>query len=98
MSIEFHPQASEEFQAASAYYENEIPGLGEGFISEVERIAELIDAYPAIGKPIDDAFRKAVLMRFPFSVIYRAENDKLWIIAIAHQSRKPGYWRDRNNQ
>jgi toxin ParE1/3/4 len=98
VNVEFHPEASTEFQAASTYYENEVPGLGEGFISELERIAELIEANPAIGTPIDDVFRRAVLVRFPFSVIYRAENCKLWIIAVAHQRRKPGYWRDRTGR
>jgi plasmid stabilization system protein ParE len=98
MSVGFHPEASREFQAASTYYENEIPGLGKGFISELERIAELIEANPAIGKPIDDIFRRAVLVRFPFSVIYHAQHDKIWIIAVAHQRRKPGYWRNRTDR
>ncbi len=95
MNTEFHPEASLEFQAAADFYENEVPGLGEGFISEVERITALIESHPAIGKPIDEVFRRAVLVRFPFSVIYCAENGKLWIIAVAHQRRRPGYWRSR---
>ena len=36
MRVEFHPTASEEFEAAAAYYNNEVPGLGAAFISEVE--------------------------------------------------------------
>ena len=42
MKVEFHPAASAEFQAASAYHEKEVSGLGEAFISEVERVAELM--------------------------------------------------------
>jgi plasmid stabilization system protein ParE len=56
MKVEFHPEASAEFQAASAYYEKEVPGLGEAFISQVERVAELIGVHPAIGNPIDEIF------------------------------------------
>jgi len=95
MNIEFHPEASLEFLAAADFYENEVPGLGEGFISEVERITALIESHPAIGKPIDEVFRRAVLVRFPFSVIYSAESNKLWVIAVAHQRRRPGYWHGR---
>jgi plasmid stabilization system protein ParE len=98
MRVEFHPTASEEFEAASAYYNNEVPGLGAGFISEVERISELIQEHPTIGQPIDEVFRSAVLVRFPFSVIYSVETDRIWIIAVAHQRRRPGYWRGRTDR
>jgi len=95
MNMEFHPEASLEFHAAADFYESEVPGLGEGFIAEVERISALIEAHPAMGAPIDEVFRRAVLVRFPFSIIYSAENGKLWVIAVAHQRRRPGYWRRR---
>ena len=83
---------------AAAYYNNEVRGLGAAFISEVERISELIQGHPAIGQPIDEAFRSAVLLRFPFSVIYSVEVDRIWIIAVAHQRRRPGYWRGRSDR
>ncbi len=95
MKAEFHLEASAEFQAASVFYEKEVPGLGEAFISEVESVVELIEAHPAIGKPINDVFRRAVLVRFPFFVIYCVESEELLIIAVAHQRRKPGYWQGR---
>jgi len=75
MEAEFHPEASAEFQAASAYYENEVPGLGEALISEVERVTELMQTPPAIGKPIDGVFRRVMLLRFPFSIIYCIESE-----------------------
>ena len=95
MKVEFHPEASAEFQGAAAYYENEVPGLGEAFISEVERVAEIIGAHPAIGHPVDEVFRRVVLVRFPFAVIYGAEGETRLIVAVAHQRRKPGYWHGR---
>ena len=33
--------------------------------------------------------------KFPFSLIYSVEGSLIWIIAVAHQSRRPGYWRKR---
>ena len=45
MKVEFHPEASAEFQAAAAYYEKEVLGLGEAFISEVERVAEIDEVF-----------------------------------------------------
>ena len=95
MEVEFHPEAAAEFAAASAYYEEEVPGLGDAFITELERVAELIKQHPFIGSPIDEIFRRVVLVRFPFSAIYCLEEEKLLIVAVAHQRRKPGYWRGR---
>ena len=95
MEVEFHPEAAAEFTAASAYYEEEVPGLGDAFITELERVAELIKQHPFLGSPIDEIFRRAVLVRFPFSAIYCLEEDTLLIVAVAHQRRKPGYWRGR---
>ena len=70
MNMEFHPEASLEFHAAADFYENEVPGLGEGFISEVKRISALIETHPAIGTPIDEVFRRVVLVRFPPPLSY----------------------------
>jgi hypothetical protein len=39
--------------------------------------------------------RRVPVRRFPFFVIYRERDEDLQIIAVAHQSRRPGYWRSR---
>ena len=69
MEIEFHPETAAELTAVSVYYEEEVPGLGDAFITELERVAELVKQHPFIGNPIDNIFRRAVLVRLPFSVI-----------------------------
>ena len=36
------------------------------------------------------------LMRsFPFQIIFRCVEDEIQVVAVAHTSRKPGYWYDR---
>ena len=62
MEVEFHPKAAAEFTAASAYYEEEVPGLGGAFITELERVTELIKQHPFIGSPIGKIFRRVVLV------------------------------------
>jgi plasmid stabilization system protein ParE len=29
----------------------------------------------------------------PFSIIYRVETDRVLIVAVAHERRRPGYWK-----
>ncbi len=31
----------------------------------------------------------------PYSVIYGIRGDTLWVVAVAHHSRREGYWRGR---
>ena len=95
MNFEFHPEAEEEFIEQAARYESEVPGLGERFGREVNRVIELLLENPRIGASVDENLRHFVLRRFPHSIIYAVVADTLIIVAVAHGSRKPGYWRSR---
>ena len=95
MNYEFHPEAELEVVDAAAYYESEVPGLGERFADEVERVVELLSEQPELGARIEGEIRHFVLQRFPFSVMYSATGNLLYILAVAHGSRSPGYWASR---
>lgn len=66
MIYEFHPDAEEEFIEAAAYYERNVPGLGERFAREAHQAIERLLKYPEIGSPIDPNLRRIVLTRFPY--------------------------------
>ena len=95
MRFEFHPAAAEELVETSTFYDNEVPGLGERFVVEVERAVSLVTERPNMGQKIEKGFRRIVLARFPYSLIYSTESNNVWILAVAHQRRRPGYWRGR---
>jgi plasmid stabilization system protein ParE len=95
MNYELHPEAELELLDAAARYESEIPGLGERFADEVERVVELLLERPELGARVAGEIRHLVLHRFPFSVIYFVARDLLYILAVAHSSRGPGYWASR---
>jgi plasmid stabilization system protein ParE len=98
MRIEFHPEAEEELIEGSVFYELRVSGLGSRLIDEVQQATELLAERPELGQRIDEVFHRMVLHRFPYSLIYSAEADRLWVVAVAHQSRRPGYWRDRTDR
>ena len=93
--IIFHDLAEEELNEAAAYYAEARPGLGEAFIAEVQRAVELIAASPLAGRAVEKDVRWWVVKRFPYSVLYRVRDDHIRILAIAHQKRRPFYWRGR---
>jgi toxin ParE1/3/4 len=94
--VTFHSEASEEMQGAALYYEERQPGLGHALLDEIENARERIQTYPGIGAVHSSAgLRRYVLQRFPYAVFYLELPDVIWIAAVAHTSRRPGYWRHR---
>jgi plasmid stabilization system protein ParE len=89
------PLAREELNDAAAFYEASVPGLGDAFLDDVERAIMTIRESPEIGASMGRGFRKAILRRFPFILVYAPRNDETVIVAVAHQRRRPGYWRGR---
>lgn len=95
MRLEFHPEAERELIEEAAYYELRVPGLGERFEAEVRRATNVLLENPEIGVAADPHLRKFVLNRFPLTLFYSVTSDVLRIEVVAHQSRRPGYWRSR---
>jgi len=95
MKLEFHPEAEMELIEAAAHYELQVPGLGERFEAEVRRATDILLEHPDIGSPADPHLRRFILNRFPFTLYYSTTSEVLRIEVVAHQSRRPGYWRSR---
>ena len=95
MRVEFHPEADAELSENAAFYEQRVPGLGYRFLEEIERGLDLLAVQPQIGTPLTEVFRTLVLTEFPFSLIYSVEPEKIRVVAVAHQRRRPRYWSDR---
>jgi plasmid stabilization system protein ParE len=95
VKLEFHPDAEMELIEAAAHYELQVPGLGERFEAEIRSATEILLQHPEIGAPADPNLRRFILNRFPFTLYYSVTSDVLRIEVVAHQSRRPGYWRSR---
>ena len=89
--------AGEELAAAITWYEAKRPGLGGEFYDAVVRAIDLIRAHPEIGTFRSGrlAHRRFALTRFPYTIVYRVREPDVYIVAIAHTSRRPGYWKNR---
>ena len=93
----FLSPAEEEMTEAALFYELSLDGLGSDFLDDIQRTVDRLSDYPHSGEPIDLRFRRALLHKFPFSLIYAVEETGTVIIAVAHHGRAPGYWRSRIN-
>ncbi len=95
LAPEFHPEASAEFTAAVEWYEGERPGLGAAFAAAVQQTVHQAAETPLAGAPVGAALRRVLVPAFPYAVWYAVEPTRLWIVAVAHFRRRPGYWRHR---
>jgi len=91
----FHPDARREMREAADFYDLERPGLGTEFLDEVERTLRQVMEYPESSPVVLGQVRKCVVVRFPYMVIYSARDGGIHVSAVAHNSRRPFYWRDR---
>lgn len=95
MTVRFLRPAREEFLGAIDFYEREAPGLGAEFLEDLDHALEMIASTPRLGAPFEENTRRVLLRRFPYSIIYDLEDDSILVVAVAHQRRRPGYWKDR---
>jgi mRNA-degrading endonuclease RelE of RelBE toxin-antitoxin system len=71
-------------------------GLGRRFREEVKKAIRRMSEYPKAWSVERKDVRKYLLHKFPYKLLYSIEEDHLFVIAIAHQHRKPDYWIERN--
>jgi plasmid stabilization system protein ParE len=93
--LRFHPEAEEEYLASLSWYQERSLIAATNFQSAIEQTLEKIGKAPQRWPIYFGNFRKYVLRQFPFSIIYQDFSSEIVIFAVAHGSRRPGYWRDR---
>jgi plasmid stabilization system protein ParE len=100
--VRTNPFADEEIFTHIRYYAARSVHLGVQLWDEVQDAFKLVSEHPFIGEVVPrarvrGAARRIPLRRFPFFVIYRNHDDYIEVMALAHTSRKPTYWRSRFN-
>src|SRR5262249_29484775 len=91
--VELHPEAEAEFDEAAEHYEAKQPGLGSGLIDDVEDVFALISENPRIGALYRRTrLRYFVARRFRYVIYYENKRSCIRVIAVAHGSRREGYW------
>lgn len=94
--IIFLSEAEQEMLEAAFYYQSKASGLGIDYLSEIERAVEAIEESPYTWPILEGVLRRRLVRRFPFGVLYRIDLDEIVIVAVAHLSERPGYWKKRN--
>ena len=94
--VEIHPAAEQELIEAAQWYE-ERASLGSDLIDEVLAVRDMLAERFETYTPLSDmpGVRSADVRRFPYRLICHSQPDRILVLAVAHERRRPAYWRDR---
>jgi plasmid stabilization system protein ParE len=93
--VVFHPDAAQEARDVVDYYEAARAGLGGDFQQELNAALARIQQNPQMYAAESGSIRICPLHRFPYSLYYEEFTDRIWVAAVGHQRRRPGYWARR---
>ena len=85
---------SEIVESLQFYYEESLDAAA-AFMAELEEANELIGLQPTLYPLYYQEVRVKQLDRFPFSIYFSIGEDDIYILSVAHNSRKPDFWKNR---
>ena len=94
--VVFHRLAAREYRSARDWYAERSTEVAHRFRMSVDRAVERIAAEAESPPCLTGAYRYVRVGRFPYLLIFRLiDVHAILILAVAHTSRRPGYWRRR---
>jgi len=88
-NLEIKAEADDEIFEAYSWYEQQVAGLGDRFVLELESIFQKITTNPQHYKIANSVFRQASLKSFPFVIYFEAANTAIIVYSVFHTKRKP---------
>lgn len=88
-------EAEREVAEAVRHYKDKAPDTAEQFIRAYDVAIQRMISFPEAWPPAGRGLRRCLLSRFPYQIVYRVDGQSILIIAVAHNRRRPGYWRKR---
>ena len=95
MRAKLHRVASQELTEAVLYHDQERAGYGDRFLAAFATGRDFLLQYPNSGHANRFGARSWEITGFRYDIVYVIRGDLIYIIAVAHHRRRPGYWRSR---
>ena len=95
MLVAFSALAEAEIDLAFDWYNDQSPRLGADFAAEFETLLDRLRANPLQFPAMRANIRRALFRRFPYSLLFRLEDDTVRVIACFHPRRDPRSLRGR---
>jgi plasmid stabilization system protein ParE len=88
--------ARQDLEDATAWYRERNPTIAERFVGELRRTLVLVEKFPSTGARVPSAnadARRLPIDGFPYHLVFQEFADRVEVLAVAHDRRRPGYWR-----
>lgn len=95
MNLEYSVEALADIQEIHVSLVRQSTARASEFYREIDAATERILATPRIGTASPEGIRRIKVRSFPYVVLYQLAHDLIWVVAVAHTSRAPGFWRER---
>ena len=93
--VRFLPSATKDYEDACTWYYERSERAAERFEEAVERALDDVVEAPERWPFCDRRHRQHLMRKYPYSIVYRLVDDTVVIVAVAHASRRFGYWKRR---
>ena len=93
--VSFHPEATAELEVSADWYAQQNPHAARDFCVAADIAMENIAADPERFVKIDARHHACSALGVPFQIVFRHDAQHVYVVAVAHSKRRPGYWRGR---
>jgi plasmid stabilization system protein ParE len=95
MTVHHLLEAEVEILEVVTFYQERSGDLAADFYKEFKRAREEIATFPEFWGLVGGGYRRKLMDRYPYGIIYKVEGEEILIVALAHTSRHPEYWKGR---
>jgi len=96
LRVDIHAHARAEAAAATEWYRDEAgEDVALRFAARIASALRVTAEWPRRAPARADGSRALRVDDFPYVVLFDVHDDHVLVLAFAHTSREPGYWRDR---
>ena len=89
MQIRYVPEIIDDLADARGWYESRLDGLGEEFIRMAYAGFEELCEFPVKHEEVYGSFRRALMRRFPYSIYYQTDVERVTVFGVFHSARDP---------
>ncbi|SIR12720.1 ParE toxin of type II toxin-antitoxin system, parDE [Alkalispirochaeta americana] len=93
--LEIHYAVGDDLENGRLSYEQLRQGLGDELFAEVYSTMTRLQDNPLLFQKRYGEFRIVVTKRFQYKIVYRVEEEKVYVIAVSHPRQHPTAWMER---
>jgi len=87
----FHPGVEEDLESIVAYYADRDPALPARFRARLKEQTDRLLMFPESGAILFESYRRVLLRRFPYMVVYLVTGERIAVLALVDVRRDPAW-------